>query len=91
MGEICSPPQNWRRYLTDVKCRVHIYSDTTICSACDMVWNTNDPDPPPCPKRERVAEYAETTGLLKGLAFGLPLSALLWTVIYFVVKAVTNG
>lgn len=69
-----------------VKCRVHIHGDTTICDACGLVWDTNDLYPPECPK----FEYADNRGLLKGLAFGLPISLVLWTIIYFAIRALFN-
>lgn len=34
------------------KCLAIQYSDTTVCSACNLVWDTNDTAPPTCPRME---------------------------------------
>jgi hypothetical protein len=33
-----------------IPCNVWRFSDSTCCLSCGLAWNTNDPDPPPCPK-----------------------------------------
>lgn len=32
------------------RCQVRQYSDMMSCSACGLAWDTNDPDPPRCPR-----------------------------------------
>jgi hypothetical protein len=34
------------------KCLAIQYSDTTVCSACHLMWDTNDTAPPACPRME---------------------------------------
>lgn len=30
------------------KCKSRQYSDQMVCHDCRLVWDMNDPDPPPC-------------------------------------------
>lgn len=32
------------------KCAARQYSDQMHCAACRLTWDTNDTDPPPCPR-----------------------------------------
>lgn len=31
-------------------CRIQQWSDETVCTVCQLRWDTNDPEPPKCPK-----------------------------------------
>lgn len=32
------------------RCSIRQWSDQMSCSTCHLIWDTNDPDPPMCPK-----------------------------------------
>lgn len=34
-------------------CHVRVYGDQSFCSACNLTWDTNDPDPPKCNKNTK--------------------------------------
>jgi len=34
-------------------CKARQYSDQTRCLACKLVWDTNDPEPPPCGEEDK--------------------------------------
>lgn len=38
------------------RCRALQYSDQMNCTACGLVWDVNDPDPPPCKVKEATAK-----------------------------------
>lgn len=35
-------------------CSIRQYSDQMNCSTCHLYWDTNDPDPPVCPKTRKA-------------------------------------
>lgn len=43
-----------------MECKARVYADTTSCKACNMQWDTNDPNPPTCGQvikgREKVLQ-----------------------------------
>lgn len=40
----------YNRWDVDKPCKPRQYSDIMTCETCDMVWDTNDCDPPACPR-----------------------------------------
>lgn len=54
------------------KCQAVQQSDEMFCAGCDLRWSVNDPNPPKCLHKERLAQLtdeihmAETSGHLVG-------------------------
>jgi len=44
-----------------MNCLARQYSDQMNCAACGLVWDVNDPEPPPCPRRAAI-EYETGKG-----------------------------
>jgi hypothetical protein len=40
-------------------CKAVQHSDQTVCQACDLAWDTNDPNRPMCKRRATEAPHAE--------------------------------
>jgi hypothetical protein len=61
-------------------CLARQYADQTVCAACGLSWDTNDPEPPACRKVDRRAKVvkevaafdAEAVKLSNGLPDTLP-------------------
>lgn len=43
--------------MTDKICRVYQLSDQTICTTCGLEWDTNDPEPPECPRKNEPSPW----------------------------------
>lgn len=41
-------PKSVNNRIVQTPCDLLITGDTTICKACDLTWDTNDPEPPKC-------------------------------------------
>lgn len=54
--------------MTD-RCKAVQYSDQMHCAACGLLWDVNDPDPPPCKAEARamVDKAREPGGVLHEL------------------------
>lgn len=47
---------------TTKRCQARQHSDQMMCGPCNLAWDVNDPEPPPCgQKGEQRAEVANAT------------------------------
>lgn len=52
------------------KCAARQYSDQMQCAACRLTWDTNDTDPPPCPRLVKAKPSPFDSRLLSGFVSG---------------------
>ena len=45
------------------KCEAHQFSDTMKCDRCELVWDTNDTNPPMCKKFNSVPKIVSPVGI----------------------------
>lgn len=53
-----------------VGCEARQYSDQMVCARCDLAWDVNDMDPPPC-KLQQAAAKLDAARKPGGVLYGL--------------------
>jgi hypothetical protein len=62
--------------MTVERCAARQESDQMRCSACGLIWDANDPEPPPCRQLKRIEAPplapVAAQGWVVGFVSGLP-------------------
>lgn len=74
-----------------VVCDAKQYSDQMVCTRCDMAWDVNDPEMPPCPKAEELIALLATkktwADTRSAILLGKIVYATVWGIVFLVALA----